>query len=345
MSFLPLINGCTHARIFFRSRLEETLVFCSSPGVATALFMSDSSSQYMFQDDYGSSTGGGKGSGSGFRGGKDDTSSMLLGEAEMTSYQAAKKLVPLVMICCDIDIVTTGIATYLQEAAASKDPQMIRLPVNASARADLLGELRCSKKVVGLQLEHGMGWVYTIPPSRRQGGRVSTSDGKKATFSNAEVISLEYICVCTDSVVEGGLKLLEQRLEVLLAPSLEGTMGHGGLQEDEEETLFDERGNIVAGKVASSSTVLKTFEANLKQQVGRYVDQVLEELTSEQADVLRDVNGKVHRKEDQLKQLKEELVQERKLQENLLRDMRVYNDQGNGGDTKGKGKPRTSKYN
>lgn len=55
----------------------------------------------------------------------------------------------------------------------------------------------------------------------------------------------------------------------------------------------------------------------------------------------------VYRKESQLQALKAELVQERKLQENLLRDMRVYGDQGgsNADGKSNKGKPRTSKYN
>lgn len=333
----------------FRSQLDESLVFCSSPAVASALFMSDPSARLVFTDNYGSPSGGGGG-------GEGEDTAMLLGEADMPAYRAAQQMTPLVLLCCDLDVAATGVSAFLQDAASAKEPQTIRLPVNASARADLLRELRGSKKAVGLQLEHGMGWLYTLPPSRRQGGRASASptsnsaEGRRAGttgFNNAEVVSLEYICVCTDSLLEGGLKLLEQRLEVLLTPSVGGWTLEDQHEGDGDESPPSEGGLNVSSS-ASASAVLKRYEGKLKQQVQKYVDQVLEELTTEQADVLRGVSGQVQRKEDQLRQLKEELVQERKLQENLLRDMRVFGEQGGGsgndGGGKAKGKTRSAKY-
>ena len=165
-------------------------MFCSSPGVAASLFLADPSvTGDVFEANYGSGIRGGGGGGGGGRspfesrsgsGSEDDISLVPLllqggarGEKIMPAYTTAQQVKPLVLLCCDIDIVSTGISVYLQEAVNSnKDAQMIRLPVNASARGDLLRELKGSKKLVGLQLEHGLGWVYTVPPSRRQGGRV-----------------------------------------------------------------------------------------------------------------------------------------------------------------------------
>ena len=275
----------------------------------------------------------------------EDEMPLLLAESDMPAYASAKNILPFVLICCDIDIVSTGIDTYVQEAAESKDPQLIRLPVNPRGRADLLRELKQSRKRVGLQLEHGMGWMYTLPQSRRQGGRVNSADSKRGiSVDNADVAELVYISVCTDTVIDGGLRLLEQRLEVLLSPlvgnGLESMMYYDEPRVEGSEGPSDE----ARGREMSSSRLLSAYEDKIKLQVQRYVDQVLEELSSDQADVLRDVNSKVYKKEDQLRKLKEELVQERKMQENLLRDMRVYGEQNNN-DSKGRGKVRGSKFN
>jgi hypothetical protein len=285
---------------------------------------------------------------------------MILPESEMTAYSSAKNTTLLLLICCDVDIEATGINAFIQQASASSDPQMIRVPVNSSARSDLLKELKQSKKYVGLQLEHNMGWIYTFPPSKRPGGRVTSAESKRGgPVDNAEVVNVDYVCVCTDSFIEGGLKLLEQRLEILLSPMV--GVGLGGLgynmnnsrEELINDTVYTTNNNSFENtdvNSISSSSILKKYEENLRMQVQKYVDQVQEELTSEQADVLRDVDDKVAKKEDQLKKLKEELVQERKLQENLLRDMRVFGDQNNnnstnnnGTDVRGKTKSRISK--
>ena len=317
---------------FLRSYIEDTLVFCSNPSVAAALFLSAStvSRPHGLHLDVAN--------------GSDE---LLIPISEMPAFESAQQLNTVVLLSCDLDVISTALISYIEEAAApGKEPQMIRLPVNANARGDLLSELQRSKKLVGVQLEHDLGWIYTVPPSRRQGGRARENT---VEVDNAEVIRLEYICICTDRLagVEGGLKLLEQRLEVLLSPpagcalgirrgdEVDGN-GVGNVQNHIHSPLNSKSGAI------SNNDVLETYEARLQEQVARYMDHALEELNSEQADVLRDVDDKVLRKEDQLQALKAELVRERKMQENLLRDMKVF-DTSN--DSKSKGKGRASKFN
>jgi hypothetical protein len=75
--------------------------------------------------------------------------------------------------------------------------------------------MKKAKKVIGMEVEHGRGWIYVLPSGDCRATVYSTDSNN----TNLSPIVLDYVCLCTNPMIEGGVKGTEQKLEALTIPT------------------------------------------------------------------------------------------------------------------------------
>mmetsp|Transcript_16847 Transcript_16847/g.25337 ORF Transcript_16847/g.25337 Transcript_16847/m.25337 type:complete len:757 (-) Transcript_16847:91-2361(-) len=271
--------------------IQDTVVFCTVPGVAAALHLPDGGSDIKAVNDLQHMC----------QAGGSDIAAPLLEDSEMDALVEARKMQPLIVLSCNIDLEQSGIKKHLE---GPHGHATIRIPSTDAARREMMRELRKARKAVGVEIDHGMGWMYALPfGDSRDRNEQPNSPQNGVTFSSSIII--EYVCLCTSPPIEGGIKGLEQKLEIMMMPS---------------RAHSDWLGKSPSG--SDSSSFLSEFDEQIHGEVRKYVDQVLEELEEEQANTFRAADDEMLNKESMLRSLKEELAQERRVQEGLLKDMR-----------------------
>lgn len=106
------------------------------------------------------------------------------------------------MISCDIDMKTSGLSKFTDNATSRAK---IRIPQAEGARREMLVEMRGAKKNIGVELDQENGWIYALP----------SGESRDKAFDS---MSVNYICLCIAPGVPGGTKSVENKLEMLMMP-------------------------------------------------------------------------------------------------------------------------------
>lgn len=190
--------------------------------------------------------------------------------------------------------------------------------------------MKKAKKVIGMEVENSRGWIYVLPHGDC---RAMNPSNWAASSSSRPILHssliLDFLCLCTNPPVEGGIKGVEQQLEVLMTPSLSvanwfSLVSDINLLSHSLDPQRQPEVNILASFDAEVTIHLSLFWSPLKihNEVKNYVGQVFEELDTEQANTFRAVDAEVAAQEEQLRGLRDDVMTEKKIQENLLKDMR-----------------------
>lgn len=83
----------------------------------------------------------------------------------------------------------------------------------------MLAEMKKAKKVIGMEIEHGRGWIYVLPSGDCRAMVNSADIDPFLGAIHQSSLILDYVCFCTNPPIEGGIKGTEQQLEVLMTPS------------------------------------------------------------------------------------------------------------------------------
>jgi hypothetical protein len=185
------------------------------------------------------------------------------------------------------------------ENSSSVSRNRIRVPLTDSSKKEMLSEMKKAKKVIGMEVEHGRGWIYVLPHGDCRG---HTS------------LVLDYVCLCTNPLIEGGVKGTEQQLEALTVPAFvpsdwlvsQMSPSFTSVPPSTVWTLTDTPQRIFWPRmmqrcVGSTSTVAHPSSFQIHHEVKNYVGQVFEELDSDQADVFRGIDAEINGKEGQLR--------------------------------------------
>lgn len=96
----------------------------------------------------------------------------------------------------------------------------LRLPSTESSKREMLIEMKKARKVMGVELEQNRGWLYVLPNGECRAKNMDENESNSILSSS---LLLDYVCFCTSPIIDGGLKSIEQQLEILMAPVLSPT--------------------------------------------------------------------------------------------------------------------------
>ena len=120
---------------------------------------------------------------------------------------------------CELNLKLSGMMKYFESSTSTRN--RIRIPLTESSKKEMLSEMKKAKKVIGMEVENSRGWIYVLPHGDC---RAMNPSSWAATSSSRPILHssliVDYLCLCTNPPVEGGIKGVEQQLEVLMTPSL-----------------------------------------------------------------------------------------------------------------------------
>ena len=172
-------------------------------------------------------------------------------------------------------------------------------PPSKAARINMCGDLSSSRKAVAVPLDgpdnHSL---LVLPP-------VDAAASLWLEFASVVVTPLP------DMALPGGpsggqslMRVLEGRVEAMTFPA-------------------QSKINPTHSPLPTPTAALTGFERAAKTLVVNYVNQLMEEVTPEQASWLKDVDGDVRRREKLSRVTREQVEDERRQQETMLKDLRV----------------------
>jgi hypothetical protein len=78
--------------------------------------------------------------------------------------------------------------------------------------------MKKAKKVIGMEVESSRGWIYVLPHGDCRAMTLTPSNDRQRPILHSSLV-LDFLCLCTNPPVEGGVKGVEQQLEVLMTPT------------------------------------------------------------------------------------------------------------------------------
>ena len=115
---------------------------------------------------------------------------------------------------CELNLKRSGIIKYFESITTRN---RLRLPSTDSLKHDMLIEMKKARKVMGVELEQSRGWLYVLPNGECRGKNMDENESNTSMTSS---LLLDYVCLCTTPSIDGGIKSIEQQLEVIVAPVL-----------------------------------------------------------------------------------------------------------------------------
>ena len=217
---------------------------------------------------------------------KKDKDFLNLLEMPLLSQAMASKII--LLLSCRLDLNAAGLG---DQSMNSGNPNKLTMPLSSSARAEIINGLRQSPKAVSLDVDviGGQdtitGKLYVLPNMH------DTTSGSKCS-----IVSFEFASICISPSFEAcDLKSLESKLETFIMPR---------------------------NSIDINLNILTDYEGEVAKSVKRYIDQVLEEVDDTTAISLRNTDTAMAQKEIALRHIKEEIDKERKVQENILKDLK-----------------------
>jgi hypothetical protein len=216
--------------------------------------------------------------------------------------EAAKQSNILLLVCCRVDLSRVSFSSL--QSSSTNTSSGIVIPTNNIMKKEICSDLSSSRKSVSIPIEgkHNHS-LYILPPK----------DAMNALWIEfASLVITPLPDMATPAGVNGTnlVRMLEGRLEAMTLPVQ--------IKDKHDKNTYS------ASCIPSATKALHHFEKEAHGLMRELVDHIMEEVTPEQAQWLKDVDTNMKEREDKIRSMRDKIDIERKGHDTVLKDLRAH---------------------